>query len=94
MRQLLSVFFAVALGICTLTTSNSFAQNAEEAKAIAKEAYTYGFPLVEGYKTLHKQAVDSDGDDFRAPFNKVGHAEGVATPKDEWVVTPNTDTPG
>ena len=65
----------------------------EEARALAREAYLYGFPMVEGYKTLYKQAIDKDGADFKAPINQVGHAEGVATPKDTWVVTPNTDTP-
>jgi hypothetical protein len=33
----------------------------EETRAIAKEAYIYGFPAVEGYKTLYAQAVDTGG---------------------------------
>jgi hypothetical protein len=65
----------------------------EEARSIAKEAYVYGFPFVEGYKTLYKQAIDKGGSDFKAPFNQIGHARSVATPKDTWVVTPNSDTP-
>jgi hypothetical protein len=28
-----------------------------EARAFAREAYIYGFPLVETYKTLYKQAI-------------------------------------
>lgn len=64
-----------------------------EAQAIAKEAYIYGFPFVEGYKTLYKQALDQGSPDFKAPFNQIGHARGVATPDDTWVVTPNSDTP-
>ena len=65
----------------------------EEARAIAREAYTYGFPHVETYKSLYKQAVDKTNSDFKAPINKIGHAEGVATPDDAGFITPNTDTP-
>jgi hypothetical protein len=65
----------------------------EQASAIARDAYTYGFPLVEGYKTLYKQAVDVGNSDYRAPFNQIAHARDVATPADAWVVTPNSDTP-
>lgn len=67
--------------------------NAEEARAIAKEAFIYGFPAVEAYKTLYKQAVDKDSGEFRAPFNAIGHLTDVATPDTTFVVTPNSDTP-
>lgn len=64
-----------------------------EVRTIAREAFVYGFPFVEGYKTLYKQAVDRDGADFKAPLNEIGHARDVAKPEDTWVVTPNSDTP-
>ena len=35
----------------------------EEARAIAREAYIYAFPLVEAYKTLYKQAIDQTSPD-------------------------------
>lgn len=63
------------------------------AGAVAKEAFIYGFPIVAGYKTLHKQAVDRDGTDFKAPFNAMGHSSRVATPQDQQFITPNSDTP-
>jgi hypothetical protein len=65
----------------------------EVARSIAREAYTYGFPMVESYKTLYKQAIDTSHSDFKAPINQIGHAAGVATPDDTQFVTPNTDTP-
>ncbi len=65
----------------------------EEARAIAREAYIYGYPLVETYKTLHKQAIDQTSPDYKAPLNQLGHARTVATPEDKFVVTPNSDTP-
>jgi hypothetical protein len=64
-----------------------------EARAIAREAYTYGFPLVETYKTLYKQAIDKTSPDYKAPLNQLGHSRTVATPADKFVVTPNSDTP-
>jgi len=73
------------------TTPNSVTP--AEARAIAREAYIYGFPFVEGYKTLYKQAVDKGNPDFKSPFNHIGHARNAATPDDTWVVTPNSDTP-
>lgn len=64
-----------------------------EARAIAKDAFVYGYPLVESYKTLYKQAVDCGNSDYRAPLNEIASAANVATPADTWVVTPNSDTP-
>ncbi len=64
-----------------------------ETRAIAKEAFLYGFPLVTNYATLYTQAVDTQSRDYRAPFNTVASLANVATPDDRFVVTPNSDTP-
>jgi len=63
------------------------------AGAVAKEAFIYGFPIVAGYETLYKQAVDLEGTAFKAPFNALGHSSRVATPQDQQFITPNSDTP-
>jgi hypothetical protein len=42
---------------------------------------------------LYKQAIDTAGSDYRAPFNILSNSAGVATPDDKFVVTPNSDTP-
>jgi hypothetical protein len=65
----------------------------QETRAIAKEAYIYGFPIVTNYQTLYKQAVDKGNSDYRAPFNAIASLANVATPDDKFVVTPNSDTP-
>lgn len=67
--------------------------DARQARAIAKDAYTWGYPLVEGYKTMYQQAVDIGGPNFRAPFNRFGNSANVATPQDTAIITPNSDTP-
>ncbi|HVP11678.1 MAG TPA: hypothetical protein VMV94_10885, partial [Phycisphaerae bacterium] len=56
-------------------------------------AYTYGYPLVEAYKTLYKQALDKTSPDYKAPLNQLGHFRTVATPEDKFVVTLTSDTP-
>ncbi len=65
----------------------------QEARQIAKEAFIYGFPMVANFQTMHKQALDSAGHDYRAPFNTIASLANVATPDDKFVVTPNSDTP-
>jgi len=84
---------AAFVGLLSLATAHAADIAPAEARDIAREAFVYGFPFVEGYKTLHKQAVDTTGSDFKAPFNQIGHARDVAKPEDTWVVTPNSDTP-
>ncbi len=64
-----------------------------QIRAIAKEAYIYGFPVVTNYQTLYKQAIDKASPDYRAPFNTIASLANVATPEDKFVVTPNSDTP-
>ena len=70
-----------------------FTATPSEARAIAKEAYLYGYPVVEMYKTLYTQAVDKGGANFKAPFNHVGNTAQLLTPRDTAFVTPNLDTP-
>src|SRR5476649_2512336 len=70
-----------------------FTATPAEARAIAKEAYLYGYPVVAMYKTLYTQAVDKGGPNFKAPFNKIGNTTKVFSPADTAFVTPNSDTP-
>ena len=67
--------------------------NEAEVAAITRDAYIYGFPVVEEYKTLYAQAIDQGGPDFKAPFNQIGNTANVFTPKDKAIITPNSDTP-
>ena len=64
-----------------------------EAKAVAKEAYVYGFPMVVNYKTMCAYVLDEDSPEYKGPFNHLGCEARVYTPADRAVVTPNSDTP-
>ena len=64
-----------------------------EARAIAKEAYMYGFPLVDSYRILYSYFVDRDNPEFKGPWNQISNTARVYTPDDKAVQTPNSDTP-
>jgi hypothetical protein len=83
---------ALSLALST-SASADFTASPEEARAIAKEAYLYGFPVVEMYKTLYTQAIDKKSPNFKAPFNRIGNTAKAFTAKDTAFVTPNADTP-
>lgn len=65
----------------------------DEAKAIAKEAYVYGFPMVVNYKTMYMYVVNEKSPEYKGPFNYLGCDARLFTPEDKAVVTPNSDTP-
>jgi len=64
-----------------------------EARAIAKDAYVYGFPLVDSYRVMYAYFVDRGGKEFKAPWNRLHHEARVFTPDDRAIQTPNSDTP-
>jgi hypothetical protein len=66
---------------------------AAEARAIAKEAYIYGWPLVDNYRAEYAYFVDRQNPDFKAPWNQIANIPRVFTPADVAVQTPNSDTP-
>jgi hypothetical protein len=85
----------IAAAGCSSKPSDNASNNPvpPDARAIAKEAYVYGFPMAANYLTMYKQAIDTTSRDYRAPFNTLANSSNVATPDDKFVVTPNSDTP-
>src|SRR6266404_427143 len=66
----------------------------EEARAIAKEAYIFGVPMVSFYMTLYVFNIDKTSKAYRGPFNFIPQIPArVFTPEDTAFVTPNSDTP-
>jgi hypothetical protein len=39
----------------------------EEARAISKEAYIYGFPMVDNYRIQYSYFVDKNDKEYKAP---------------------------
>ncbi len=65
----------------------------DQARAIAKEAYIYGFPIVDNYRVMYSYFVDKDDPEYKGPWNEVHSTARVYTPEDKAVQTPNSDTP-
>jgi len=65
---------------------------AEEAKAVAEEAYVYAYPMLENYRTMYVQAIDRSSKSYAAPFNQLHHATALAGPEFKAIVRPNNDT--
>ncbi len=63
--------------------------------AITKEAYIYGFPMVDNYRVQYEYYQDNDSanKEFKAPWNHIGNIARVFTYKDIAVQTANSDTP-
>ncbi|MCL4790421.1 MAG: DUF1254 domain-containing protein [Gammaproteobacteria bacterium] len=86
---------AVAALAFLATTLPAHAQSVTpaEARAIAKEAYVYGFPLVDNYRIQYDYFVDDKSAEFKAPWNHLVNIPRVYTPADTAIQTPNSDTP-
>ena len=67
--------------------------SAEAARAIAREAYVWGFPMVMNYKTMWNYCIDKNKPEYKGPFNQLSCVARLFTPEDKAVVTPNADTP-
>jgi hypothetical protein len=64
-----------------------------EARAIAREAYIYGYPLVDSYRVQYDYFVDNRNPEFKARWNHIANMPRVYTPADTAIQTPNSDTP-
>ncbi|PSH68725.1 cell envelope protein [Phyllobacterium brassicacearum] len=65
----------------------------EEARAIAKEAYIYGFPMVDNYRIEHAYFVDTKNPEYKGPWNHLVNIARVYTPADTAIQSANSDTP-
>jgi hypothetical protein len=75
------------------TRAGAQSTSADEARAIAKEAYIYGFPLVDSYRILYSYFVDKSSPEYKVPWNQIYNNARVFTPEDTAMQTPNSDTP-
>jgi hypothetical protein len=87
---LLVAFFASSP---LLAQSASPTVTAEEARAIAREAYIYGYPIVDSYRIQYAYFVDKNDKSYKAPWNQIKNIPEVYTPADTAIQTPNSDTP-
>jgi len=95
MKSILKTKFLAAalLGALAFTSARAADVAPSEARAIAKEAYIYGYPMVDGYRIQHAYCVNRENPEFKAPWNQLRNIPRVFTPEDKAVQTPNSDTP-
>ncbi len=64
-----------------------------EAQTIAREAYIYGYPIVESYRTMYAFAIDATAMNSRHRSIRSSTRPTSSHPLTTVVVTPNADTP-
>ena len=69
------------LGFCSSLHAQTVSPT--EARAIAKEATIYGFPLVDSYRIQYSYFADRNSPEFKAPWNRIFNNARVYTPDDE-----------
>jgi hypothetical protein len=65
----------------------------DQARAVAKEAYIYGFPIVDNYRVNYAYFVDKQNPEYKGGWNEIHNTARVYTPADTAIQTPNSDTP-
>lgn len=89
--------FAIPLALAACGGESDYASDAavtpDEVRAIAEEAYVYGYPMVDSYRILNAYFGNPDGPEFKGGWNEVIGDARVYTPEDRTVQTPNSDTP-
>ena len=85
------------LALATVLALNIIGRAADvtpgEARAVAKEAYVYGFPVVDNYRIQYSYFQDKQNPEFKAPWNEIKNIPRVFTPADTAIQSPNSDTP-
>lgn len=84
------LFLALILTSCN---PSEIKATPEEARAIAKEAYIYAFPMIDNYRVFYAYFINKENPEFKAPLNQIRNIPKVFTPEDKAIQTPNSDTP-
>jgi hypothetical protein len=79
MKSILALL-ALALGLALNATTRAADIIPAEARAIAKEAYIYSFPLVDSYRIQYAYWIDPANPEYKAPLNRLVVAEQHALP--------------
>jgi hypothetical protein len=88
-----ALIFAAAALVLSPASASAEQLSPDEARAIAKEATIYGFPLVDSYRIQYSYFVDRSDPEYKGPWNTVTSNARVSTPDDKAIQSPNADTP-
>jgi hypothetical protein len=87
------ILISGALAVIINSTTHAANLTPAEARAIAKEAYIYGYPMVDSYRIEYGYFVDKQDPEYKGPWNEIHNTPRVYTPADKAIQTPNSDTP-
>ena len=102
MKKFLFVLFAICIQFSScgkkddstkVSGDKSSSDQTDATKTIAKNAFIYGYPMIEMYGIMYAYNVDTKSPQYKGPFNKIVNVPRVFTPADKAIVTPNSDTP-
>jgi hypothetical protein len=85
-------FVSVAIGLALNFTARAAEISPVEARAIAKEAYIYGEPIVDNYRVQYAYFVDTKSPEYKAPWNHIWNSARLFSPEDKAIQTANSDT--
>ncbi|RZV51840.1 MAG: DUF1254 domain-containing protein [Deltaproteobacteria bacterium] len=88
----LLMFACTKDGATRTSQTAGVAPSADEAAAIAEEAYIYAFPMMENYRTMYAQAIDRNAPGYLGGFNEMVHETELLGPEFKDIVRPNNDT--
>ena len=63
-----------------------------EVRTVARDAYIWGFPIVDNYRMQSGYFLNKASSEYRGPFNAVYNSSQLYTADDKTVVGPNADT--
>jgi len=92
-HPVLLAFVAAVFVLIGSKSAGAAAPSPAEVRAIAKEAYVYGYPVVDNMRIQYDYFVDRSSPEFKAPWNQLFNIPRVFTPEDKAIQTPNSDTP-
>jgi hypothetical protein len=78
--------------LCPLAAAAAEPPSPDLARSIAEEAFIYAYPMLENFRTMYVQALDTTSHAYKAPFNQFEHTTKLAGPESKTVVRPNNDT--
>ena len=92
-KSLRPLLTALALATLPVVARAEVPLTPAEARVIAKDAYIYGFPIVDSYRIQYAYFVDRSDPEYKGGWNMVHSSARVYTPADRAIQTPNSDTP-
>ncbi|MFG4002049.1 DUF1254 domain-containing protein [Flavobacterium aquidurense] len=94
MNKIILFFFSILLFTsCKKEQPKDSQLSPDEAKALAKEAYIFAYPMLMGYRALYLSVIDKKSPGYRSGLNEITHDRRPADDTRKDVVSMNADTP-